>query len=758
VINKAVESYGWRFNSCYDVVLRNCGVRGFYVGTEFRHCDKPTVNTYHAMRCGFGIRCLGAASDGSSGVGGAFRDIYFEACQIVSVISSGRINGCRSETGYNASQAATGAPTSGAYTLPSSATWTISQGGSTVNFTWAGSYDASDYFHVGSVIRVTPSEATEPEIYLHITAVGTTTITFDQSTNTSYIRRSGGLSGTGAGITRFFGSHCILWGDEAALHDYSFADNYKTANLPSLFIQPNAKPIIVDSNTTSKLLNTNLLSCRPVVVACNAGSQGNLQASVDYRGSTEVPNNPLVNPNGIGPFYDDNIRAAIYDPFSDRMLYKPGRGVTTLGGSGTAARNLTFHYWGNYQAPGMFLGNPSSETVSNAAFSPTATEFEGSSTSIADTDYYRGYSIFFTSGTGVTGYAANIVGYSRSAGGRTHYTVRGLATAPPNGATFVVLGQPVPCYRPADESSGWLLPRIRKPGQPATLTITAYSPDTSAAPSLSIYGGGTGTPAHTMEGGWETFPMYLATGNMSVSRDYITLFGTGEAYVSQVIVSQDTQLTLKGKYTLQDTAASTTVVAAAGPTATAARNMSLTTGTPGPTATLANYYVANGTTDNINCTTSTSFHKTGPFTVCTWVNTSNTAQNTGTFVAKSGGNATSANYELRFNGTTTKPQFVIALNGVVRTADGATSLSNDTWYFLAGTWDGSYLRVYVNGVQDGISSAYTGQIPNTTTEPLSIAARRLVAGIQNPFAGKIADVRVYDGAATADELLSIMQE
>lgn len=76
-------------------------------------------------------------------------------------------------------------------------------------------------------------------------------------------------------------------------------------------------------------------------------------------------------------------------------------------------------------------------TVTNAGFSPTATEFECSDVSTAGTDHYKGRSFVFTSGS-LAGQMSSISGYS-VVGGRGHFTVVALNAPPANAVTGLIV-------------------------------------------------------------------------------------------------------------------------------------------------------------------------------------------------------------------------------------------------------------------------------------------------------------------------------
>ena len=80
-------------------------------------------------------------------------------------------------------------------------------------------------------------------------------------------------------------------------------------------------------------------------------------------------------------------------------------------------------------------------------------------------------------------------------------------------------------------------------------------------------------------------------------------------------------------------------------------------------------------------------------------------------------------------------------------AFGTSALPANTWSYLTETYDGSTLRLYVNGTQVA-STAHTGTIA-TSTNPLQFGGDSLYGQF---FAGLIDEVRVYNRALTATQV------
>ena len=91
--------------------------------------------------------------------------------------------------------------------------------------------------------------------------------------------------------------------------------------------------------------------------------------------------------------------------------------------------------------------------------------------------------------------------------------------------------------------------------------------------------------------------------------------------------------------------------------------------------------------------------------------------------------------------------------GVTKIAQGSTTLVMNTWYHIAGVYDGSELRVYCNGVLEDSTSA-TGNL-TARNIPVRIGAGSGGSGSENPFDGDIAHCAIWDTPLSNDEILSL---
>ena len=108
-------------------------------------------------------------------------------------------------------------------------------------------------------------------------------------------------------------------------------------------------------------------------------------------------------------------------------------------------------------------------------------------------------------------------------------------------------------------------------------------------------------------------------------------------------------------------------------------------------------------------------------------------------------------YALYLN-ETTRPQGTMFAGGFERIATGAAALAANTWTHLATTYEGTNLRLYVNGTLVTTTAA-SGAI-STSTGALRIGANTIWP--EEAFQGLIDEVRVYNRALTAAELTQDM--
>ncbi len=104
-----------------------------------------------------------------------------------------------------------------------------------------------------------------------------------------------------------------------------------------------------------------------------------------------------------------------------------------------------------------------------------------------------------------------------------------------------------------------------------------------------------------------------------------------------------------------------------------------------------------------------------------------------------------------------QPKFYISSDGNdYPSAYSSMNLDTGIWYHLAGTFDGSTLKIYVNGELKGTQS-FTSSI-NLNDEPVLIAGDRAGGGNGRFLNAILDEVRIYSCALDSDEILEEYQE
>jgi len=107
-------------------------------------------------------------------------------------------------------------------------------------------------------------------------------------------------------------------------------------------------------------------------------------------------------------------------------------------------------------------------------------------------------------------------------------------------------------------------------------------------------------------------------------------------------------------------------------------------------------------------------------------------------------------YVLGYAHNTNKPYVGISVGGSLYDMDGATTLTNGNWYHLALTFDGSYLRLYVNGEEDSNSPvSASGTLDSYDTD---FELGRISTDSGHEVDGIVKYARTYDRGLSATEI------
>jgi hypothetical protein len=157
-----------------------------------------------------------------------------------------------------------------------------------------------------------------------------------------------------------------------------------------------------------------------------------------------------------------------------------------------------------------------------------------------------------------------------------------------------------------------------------------------------------------------------------------------------------------------------------------------------------------GIDDYVNC--GNVLNLDYPFSVSFWMNTTNPTKASQTMVAKYQGPPYYYGYEIRFEGSSGKLIFDVNQPGGTGGKTSTAILSASTWYFIVGTYDGNYVRLYINGQEDRNRVAYNQHL---TQWGSNFYIGRRDDGLN--FNGSIDEVSVYNRVLSDTEISECYQ-
>jgi len=149
-----------------------------------------------------------------------------------------------------------------------------------------------------------------------------------------------------------------------------------------------------------------------------------------------------------------------------------------------------------------------------------------------------------------------------------------------------------------------------------------------------------------------------------------------------------------------------------------------------------------GTNDYVNCGTDASFDITGQITLAVWIKARAAGNDAHQHYVGKGNNS----YCIKQN-SWNNIEVVIYIGGWKVATLPLDSSYNDVWHYLAGTYDGSQIKLYVDGVLQATTNQ-TGAIA-TNADPVRIGTRD---GTRWYYNGLIDDVRIYNRALSSVEI------
>jgi hypothetical protein len=167
-------------------------------------------------------------------------------------------------------------------------------------------------------------------------------------------------------------------------------------------------------------------------------------------------------------------------------------------------------------------------------------------------------------------------------------------------------------------------------------------------------------------------------------------------------------------------------------------------------------YSFNGTSSYVSIPNSTSLNIQGnAITLSAWIkSTTNTTQ---MIISKISGVGTHVSPYFQYNlqledpgSGVLFPRFYLSINGNPINTPTTSSINQNQWYLITGTYDGTTMRLYLNGAQI-TSQGVTGNITGYST-PVYLGIN---GAFGEPYSGSIDEVGIWSRALTAAEVTSL---
>ena len=173
----------------------------------------------------------------------------------------------------------------------------------------------------------------------------------------------------------------------------------------------------------------------------------------------------------------------------------------------------------------------------------------------------------------------------------------------------------------------------------------------------------------------------------------------------------------------------------------------------------AGVFAFDGAGDTITTTSGLDFFNGADrFTVACWIKLADDGSQNKDIISKGNTSSNNTQFFIRKGKNSNGDKIFLFLdNAGSKYIGGASALSNDRWYYIAGVYKGFESsnndkgEVYVDGVND--SNSFASSLPSslvTTTQPLRIGEWQTAA---TDFDGNISCVQIYNKALSDEEVL-----
>ncbi len=166
----------------------------------------------------------------------------------------------------------------------------------------------------------------------------------------------------------------------------------------------------------------------------------------------------------------------------------------------------------------------------------------------------------------------------------------------------------------------------------------------------------------------------------------------------------------------------------------------------------------NGGFAQVEVTRDSSLEPPDTVTVSAWVKNAGSPGDYSYILAKGATGCIAASYGL-YTGPNGGIEFYISRSkGTVyaRSPDGGTGIWDGNWHFVVGTFDGTTIRLYVDGVEVGSGTVYPGAIEYLLPDSNDLFIGNYPGCEMHEFVGAIDDVTVWERALSAAEVPVLM--
>lgn len=164
-----------------------------------------------------------------------------------------------------------------------------------------------------------------------------------------------------------------------------------------------------------------------------------------------------------------------------------------------------------------------------------------------------------------------------------------------------------------------------------------------------------------------------------------------------------------------------------------------------------------GSNDYIDISDINAIDGASSLSVSAWINTNTLTggdANLRYIVGKESTTSSTTSFILRLNTATDQIEFYLGGSGY--TGITSNAISTNTWYHVTGTWDGTTMKLYLNG-KEVASTAKSGST-GSTSEEVKIGSVDLGSGHVRFWSGQIDEVQIFNYGLTNRQVLTEMND